>query len=131
MTRNRLTPAVAALGVVTLCAVFLLAAACVPATVPSEAPSIVGRVETLDGAVRGQSIVTLMVRGTPREGATFDAASVRVTRDSKVFRGTRGHPSAAAPGDITVGDEVMVWFTGPVAESYPVQATAGTVLILE
>jgi len=29
-----------------------------------------------------------------------------------------------------VGARVRVWFTGPVAESFPVQATAGTVLIL-
>jgi hypothetical protein len=32
--------------------------------------------------------------------------------------------------DLSAGQRVAVWFTGPVAESYPVQATAGAIEIL-
>ena len=31
--------------------------------------------------------------------------------------------------DLTEGTAVQVWFDGPVAESYPVQATAGSIVI--
>ena len=115
-----------------LCAALLLSA-CVPAGLPTEGPSIVGRAETVTGAQRGQSMRTMLVRSEAGDvdAGEVDAASVTVTRDTKVFAGSREEPRNAAPEDISEGDRVMVWFSGPVAESYPVQATAGTVLILE
>lgn len=36
---------------------------------------------------------------------------------------------ATDPSKLTVGQTVSMWFDGPVAESYPVQATAGVVVI--
>jgi hypothetical protein len=56
-----------------------------------------------------------------------DRASVTVTPDTVVWmlKGGRG-----AAGDLGAGQMVSVWFDGPVAESYPVQARAGVIRIL-
>jgi len=62
--------------------------------------------------------------------AGYDAAQVAVTGDTEVLaRAADGSVSAAEAEDIAVGTVVEAWFEGPVAESYPVQATAGTVVI--
>jgi hypothetical protein len=52
---------------------------------------------------------------------------VRVTKDTAVWtpQGARG-----VAADLARGELVAVWFSGPVAESYPVQAAAGAVQIL-
>ena len=36
---------------------------------------------------------------------------------------------AGDPADLTLGHNASVWFTGPVQESYPVRAAAGTIVI--
>ena len=33
--------------------------------------------------------------------------------------------------ELRVGQLVKVWFTGPVMESYPLQATAGVIVFIE
>ncbi|MBE0476755.1 MAG: DUF3221 domain-containing protein [Coriobacteriia bacterium] len=103
--------------------------------VPSTAPSIVGEVESLERASSDGTTLTMLVRDRLEErgfpsGGEYDAASVRVTRDTRVFTGSARDPRTGTAEDIRGGDRVAVWFTGPVAESYPVQATAGTVLVL-
>ncbi len=63
----------------------------------------------------------------PGSSSSVDRASVRVTVDTVVWtaEGVRG-----TAADLAAGEQVAVWFTGPVAESYPVQATAGVIQIL-
>lgn len=118
-----------AVSAIAIVAAATILAACVSPSVPDEAPSIVGTVETRTAGPEGSSEVTILVRGKPEQGAQYDAASIRVTEEAKVFRGSREAPELASPQDIAQGARVSVWFTGPVAESYPVQASAGTVLI--
>ena len=80
------------------------------------------RVGTDDNA-----LPVLLVVADPGSGSSVDRASVRVTADTIVWTadGVRG-----AAADLAAGAQVAVWFTGPVAESYPVQATAGVIQIL-
>jgi len=78
------------------------------------------------------SVGGLDVEGEPTDGREYDAAAVTITRDTTFFRQTGGGPEPIGVDLRELeGAEVEVWFTGPVAESYPVQATAGAVLILD
>jgi hypothetical protein len=71
--------------------------------------------------------VLLVIADPGARGGSVDRASVRVTRDTVVWTagGVRGSAS-----DLAQGERVAVWFSGPVAESYPVQATAGHIEVL-
>lgn len=63
--------------------------------------------------------------------AGYDAAQVTANADTEVFsRAADGSTAAAGAADITVGTVVEAWFEGAVAESYPVQATAGAIVII-
>jgi hypothetical protein len=78
----------------------------------------------------GSPEYVLLVEGSPTEGTTYDRASVRVTAQTIVAQGDEQQRQPATAADLAVGQRVAIWFTGPVAESYPVQATAGEVVIL-
>lgn len=99
----------------------LLVSACSPG-LPSGRPSISGTIQTLANAPGG---ATILVSGS----GEVDKASVRITEATRIFvdAGSGAKPGTLA--DVVAGASVDVWFEGPVAESYPVQATAGTVLI--
>jgi len=97
---------------------------------PADEPDIRGVVT----GVSGGETVSLRVVWTDDAAigaqAGYDAAQVAVTGDTEVLaRAADGSVSAAEAGDIAVGTVVEAWFEGAVAESYPVQATAGTVVI--
>jgi hypothetical protein len=67
--------------------------------------------------------------GTDAKGAAL-AASVTVPDDIAILRedGAGGY-ALASFDDLAEGTSVQVWFDGPVAESYPVHATASSVVI--
>lgn len=99
---------------------------------PSTEPDIRGVVTTVSGA--GES-VSLRVVWTDDEAvgaqAGYDAAQVTVNGDTEVLsRGADGSTALAEASDIAVGTVVEAWFEGAVAESYPVQATAGTIVVI-
>lgn len=83
------------------------------------APSIRGTITLVDGG-------TIRVEEVPAEESGSAKATVRVDSDTPI-RNRDGSPAAIS--DLAVGEVVAVWFTGPVAESYPVQARAGGVEI--
>jgi hypothetical protein len=74
--------------------------------------------------------VTLLVVADPDVPSAYDRASVRVTATTAVWASAGEGGTAPSVADLAKGQRVAVWFTGPVAESYPVQATAGDVEIL-
>jgi beta-N-acetylhexosaminidase len=97
--------------------------------IPVGPPSISGRITTVTAAPGGGS---LLVEAPGAEAPAYDAASVWVTPETKLFRqGADGATERIAFGDFEPGQRVDVWFEGPVAESYPVQASASTVLLTE
>lgn len=59
-----------------------------------------------------------------------DKASVAITNGTALLMQRGGETVRATPDDLERGSRVRVWYSGPVAESFPVQAVAGTVLIL-
>lgn len=109
-----------------LAASLLPAVGCAADEVPSEAPGITGTItdvlETADGAsIRVEG-------GTQPAGAVSDKAQVAVTGETDLF-GADGTKLDGAE-ELAVGQTVRVWFTGPVAESYPVQGTAAAVQVV-
>jgi hypothetical protein len=95
-----------------------------PTTVqaPSGEPSVVGTATKVTGT-------TFVVQdGKDPRGAAL-AASIRVPASASVLRTSGSGYTKASVDQLRDGASVKVWFTGPVAESYPVQATAGTIVI--
>ncbi|KAF0209449.1 MAG: DUF3221 domain-containing protein [Actinomycetota bacterium] len=115
------------LAVVAVLSATLLLSGCLPGP-PSAEPSIRGTITSLtpgDG-----NLGAIMVEGTAGAGTSYDKASVNVTGTTKVLlRGADGY-GRLTYAELKVGDAVEVWFTGAVAESYPVQATGGTIVVV-
>lgn len=99
---------------------------------PSAEPDIRGVVTGVSGS--GESVSMRVVWADDDAigaQAGFDAAQVTASADTEwLSRAADGSVTAAAPSDIAVGTVVEAWFTGAVAESYPVQASAVTIVIL-
>jgi hypothetical protein len=100
--------------------------ASVTAVVPTDIASIIGdiaQVERTDGRLR------ILVEQIPTRNAGYPVAWIAVDRGTDVVQRAGGSVSRGSSAELAVGMRVHAWFAGPVAESHPVQATAGTVLI--
>ncbi|HZL06285.1 MAG TPA: DUF3221 domain-containing protein [Coriobacteriia bacterium] len=104
-------------------------AGCAPLAPPSGDPSIRGVITTITSG--DGSLGSILVEETTPQGLSFDKASLTVTKDSKLIRAVNAAYERIAFADLRSGTLVEVWTTGPVAESYPVQAAAGTLVVLE
>jgi hypothetical protein len=97
------------------------------ATAPPSIPAdITGTIHDLTtDAATGLPVLLVVDDGAIDRSA--DRASVTVTPRTIVWllKGGQG-----TPADLGAGQMVSVWFDGPVAESYPVQAEAGVIRIL-
>ena len=63
------------------------------------------------------------------KGYDYDKASIRITDKTKIQIQDGKLVKDGKFEDLMKGGKVSVWFSGPVAESYPVQAMAGKILI--
>ena len=97
-----------------------------PTAPPAVPADITGTIHDLTRNAETGLPVILVVDDGAIPGAP-DRASVTVTHGTVVWLLKGGRGSAA---DLGAGQMVSVWFAGPVAESYPVQAEAGVVRIL-
>jgi hypothetical protein len=133
---GRRGPAATALAALAACllALGVLAAACTsPAedqpSAPTGPPSITGTVTSTAGVTNGDIVGSFLVEDG---NGDYDKASVTVTVRTGWFRPDRdgGYVAIARPtGQELASKTVAVKFTGPVAESYPVQATADWVIV--
>ncbi len=90
------------------------------AATPRTTPSIVGQVTAV-------ALPTIVVEEKPIEPHGSDKAIVKITDGTQLVRQSEG---AVGPTELRVGQQVKVWFAGPAMESYPVQATAGLIVIV-
>ena len=97
------------------------------ATLPSEAPSIEGTIRQSSAIQNGRRI---FVEASAPVAGREPAAYITVVHGAAVLAGSGETVVPASVDELVVGTRVRVWFKGPVAESDPVQANAGTVLIL-
>lgn len=119
-------------GLVALSVAIALAAGCGQSGPPDSPPSIRGVVTSIDATNGGGSMRVVWTQD-PMVGemAEYDAAQVGVSSDTKAWRMTdSGEAESVQFAQIVVGDVVEAWFSGPVAESYPVQAGADDVLVV-
>ena len=124
---RRITPRVA---LISFAALALSVAGCTGGTQPPATdPSIRGTITTLT-TTDDRASALVETEGQPLYD--YDKASVSVTSDTRLLRQTgEGAYERITLADLAVGQEVDVWFEGAVAESYPVQTTAGTLVVLE
>jgi hypothetical protein len=106
-------------------AILLLLVACSrpepegPAALPSQPPYLHGAITAMDDA-------GIRVEADPGAASGSDKAMLRLTPGTRILWRTG---EVADRGDLRLGTVVSAWVTGPVAESYPVQATAATIVI--
>jgi len=81
--------------------------------------------------IREGVVGAVLIEGEVEEDTTFDKAFVTITEETGIYRQEGGRLREASFADLAIGQRVQARFTGPVAESYPVQATADEIVILE
>ncbi len=105
----------------------VVAAACAPPGPPSRTPDITGTITRITALADG---VLLLVETVPTDTSGSPKAAVRVDGSTRIFGGGVSESQRnATSADLVTGMEVSVWFDGPVAESYPVQAKAGIIFV--
>jgi hypothetical protein len=97
-----------------------------PSAPPPRPADITGVLRALAPGGDADSATILVVADDPAAGE-YDRASVTILPATTVWT---ADGRRAAASDLTAGARVAVWFDGPVAESYPVQAKAGVVQVL-
>lgn len=70
----------------------------------------------------------ILVEAVPGEQAG-DKISLRIDPDTPLLRDTETGAVTIDFDDLAEGDDVDVWVSGPVAESYPLQGTADVVVV--
>jgi len=76
----------------------------------------------------GGKVAAVLVEGKVESDTVYDKARVAIAKDSVILK-TNGQE--LQPQDLTQGMKVEVVFQGPVAESYPVQAQAKAIRVLD
>lgn len=123
------TRLLASLLMLLLAGAALLPLAACGARIPHEDPSIRGEIVAV---LPADGLGSIAVESEDPPAFAYDKATVRITADTTLLRETTdGDTEAVTFEEFRLGQRVDVWFTGPVAESYPVQATAGLVLLRE
>lgn len=90
-----------------------------PAELPSEPPYMTGAITAIDeGSIR--------VEADPGGTAGSQKAMLRLTPETQILWRTG---ERADQGDLRLGTVVSAWISGPILESYPIQATVDTVVI--
>jgi len=118
---------------------FLLAGCLVAESAPQAASpakthirgSVTNVTASNDQAKQKGQLAVLMIEGAMTKDTMYDKASVKVTAQTVIKKMVGKDRKDAKLEDLKVGAKVEAMFVGPVAESYPVQATAGEILILE
>lgn len=97
-------------------------------------PSISGAITTLnaaDGSWNAGILGSVLIEGKLQSDTSFDKASVTVTDKTRIYLEDAQGRHAVDFSYLRVGQIVAATFTGAVAESYPVQATASEIVILK
>jgi uncharacterized protein DUF3221 len=93
-------------------------------SLPRTPPSIAGTITAADPG--GEHLGSIRVEAVPGEEAGSDKAVVRIGQRTALMDDSG---QRIGLNQLKVGRKVRVWFTGPVRESYPVQADAATILL--
>ena len=72
---------------------------------------------------------TLLMEGRKDKDTEYDKAMVKVTKATKIFMMVGKDLKPATFDDLKPNVKMEIQFSGPVGESFPVQATAGKIVI--
>ena len=91
----------------------------------------VGRVpqEGNGGGGVGERLGVVLVEENPDEETGFQKDNVTVTKATKLFERRGRDLTQIGFDNLKVGQRARAWYTGPVAESYPGQATARVIVV--
>ena len=101
-------------------------AACSPASPPDENPSVRGTITSIS---RSGDSGSMLVESAGPPVFDVDRAQMRVDGDTSLLREAEDGYEPIAFSEFAEGDAVDIWFEGPVAESYPVQAYARAIVL--
>lgn len=95
---------------------------------PPGPPSIEGTIT--DMRIAGEHLAVIRVEENPSDSAGSAKASVTVSNTTRVIGNAGGGDMSRLREELRAGRRVRVWFVGPVAESYPVQARAAALELI-
>jgi len=121
--------------VVLLMGLMVMLAACGPsgAGVGTQADirGTITNINRADAQSREKGIIgSVLIEGAIEEDTEFDKASVTITDKTGIFQQEGQGYIRVTFESLEIGQRVQAQFTGPVMESYPVQATASEIVIL-
>lgn len=83
-----------------------------------------------DDAKKAGVLGTILMEGRKDKDTEYEKAMVKVTKATKIFQQVGRELKPASFDDIKPGVKMEIQFQGAVAESFPVQATAGKIVIM-
>lgn len=110
--------------VASVVAILLVAAGAVALAQTEPANGVQGFITSISGTV-------VLVEENPTDESGSNKGAFTVTGETQILRDEGGELVPAAFEDLQVGELVTATYTGPVAESYPTQGTAGSIVILD
>jgi Protein of unknown function (DUF3221) len=90
-----------------------------------------GAITRIESERRGKALARVLIEGVKESDTEVDKALVYVTAETGLFIKRGGERKPAEIAELKEGQRVEACFIGPVRESYPVQATAAEITILE
>lgn len=96
---------------------------------PADEPDFTGLISGV-GQVEGRG-GTIIVNVGPEPPSDLDLVALTVSEDTVILREEGGERVPASFADLALGQRVGAWITGVVRESFPVQADARQIVILE
>jgi hypothetical protein len=76
-------------------------------------------------------INVIQVEAKADSGSLYDKAHVRLRDTTKIYKQKGDQLVPGSKEELKKGGEIEVYFVGPVPETYPVQANAGKIIIME
>jgi hypothetical protein len=91
----------------------------------------VGRMpqEANGGGSVGERVGVVLMEENPGEETGSQKDSVTVTKATEIFERQRRDLTQVGFDDVKVRQQARAWYAGPVAESYPRQATARVIVV--
>ena len=89
------------------------------------------RIARVEGEGSGRALARALIEGVKEPDTQVDKANVIVTAKTELFIRRDGERKPTEFAALKEGQRVEARFTGPVRESYPVQATAAEITIIE
>lgn len=117
--------------VLTLTTVYLLEGAQSRPSSHIDVRGTITRISRAGGEDRDKVLGRVLIEGAKEADTQVDKASVTVKAETELFIMRGGERKPAEFAELKEGQKVEARFSGPVMESYPVQATAAEITILE